>query len=209
MDDRGMSDLSFIGNPFTWCNGSRGRKRISTRLDKSDYNSLIESIWNKEVQGNDKWILQQKLKAIARGLSKWSKESIGDVFTSVKQTELEMCRLEQEYETNNDDANRQNLYKAQAEYTRWLNMQESILKQKSRIKSAEEGDSNSKYFHNVIKEKIRRAHIYRIKDNQGTWIEGNEATTSAAIDHFSNLFTHTQSDNNLSILECIEPMVTE
>ncbi|XP_019264876.1 PREDICTED: uncharacterized protein LOC109242481 [Nicotiana attenuata] len=262
MDDCGMSDLSFTGNPFTWCNGSRGRKRISTRLDRvlineewaenfqtnrvdhhaksgsdhslitfkfgnenhevikyfrflnfwtkqNDYNSLIERIWNKEVQGNDQWILQQKLKAVARGLSKWSKDSIGDVFTSVKQSELEMCRLEQQYETHNTDANRQNLYKAQAEYTRLLKMQESILKQKSRIKWAEEGDSNSKYFHSMIKEKKRRAHIHRIKDNHGTWIEGNEAIANAVIDHFSNLFTHTQSDNNLSIMECIQPMVTE
>lgn len=120
-----------------------------------------------------------------------------------------MCRSEQEYETNNNNVNRQNLYKALAEYTRWLKMQEFILKQKSRIKWAEECDSNSKYFHSVIKEKRRREHIYRIKDNQGTWIEGNEAIANAAIDHFSNLFTHTQSDNNLSILDCIDPMVTE
>ncbi|XP_019223726.1 PREDICTED: uncharacterized protein LOC109205468 [Nicotiana attenuata] len=206
MDDCGMTDLGYTGNPFTWCNGSRGRRRISTRLDRvlinedwagkfqinrvdhhaksgsdhslitfkfgnenheaikyfrflnfwtkqSDYNSLVENTWNKEVQGNDQWILQQKLKAVARCLSNWSKESIGDVFTSVKLSELEMCRLEHEYEANNNDVNRQNLYKAQAEYTRWLKMQESILKQKARIKWAEEGDSNSKYFHSVIKEK--------------------------------------------------------
>ncbi|OIT21155.1 putative ribonuclease h protein [Nicotiana attenuata] len=237
MDDCGMTDLGYTWNPFTWCNGSRGRRRISTRLDRvlinedwakkfqinrvdhhaksgsdhslitfkfgnenqeaikyfrflnfwtkhSDYNSLVESTWNKEVQGNNQWILQQKLKVVARCLSKWSKESIRDVCTSVKLSELEMCRLEQEYEINNNDVNRQNLYKAQAEYTRWLEIQESILKQKARIKWAEEGDSNSKYFHSVIKEKRRRAHIYRIKDEQGIWMEGNEAIAKAAIDHF-------------------------
>lgn len=88
-------------------------------------------------------------------------------------------------------------------------MQEYILKQKSIIKWAEEGDSNSKYFHSVIKEKRRRAHIYRIKDNQGIWIEGNEAIAKAAIDHFSNIFAHKHSDNNLSILGCIDLIVTE
>lgn len=90
-------------------------------------------IWDREVHGNFQWILQQKLKAVVKGLSKWSKESIGDVFTNGKQMENDIRELELTYESNNSDSNRQALHKAQAEYTKWIKMQEDILKPKARI----------------------------------------------------------------------------
>ncbi|OIT21135.1 hypothetical protein A4A49_35599 [Nicotiana attenuata] len=48
MDDCGMTDLGYTGNPFTWCNGSRGRRRISTRLDRV----LINEDWAGKFQIN-------------------------------------------------------------------------------------------------------------------------------------------------------------
>ncbi|XP_060170402.1 uncharacterized protein LOC132601318 [Lycium barbarum] len=88
-------------------------------------------------------------------------------------------------------------------------MQDSILKQKARIKWSEEGDSNTKYFYSVVKENRRKAHIHRIRNSHGHWIEGNKAISNAAVEHFSILFTHSPSDNDLSILNWIDTSITE
>ncbi|XP_060190441.1 uncharacterized protein LOC132619606 [Lycium barbarum] len=154
-----------------------------------DYEETVQEAWNIEVHSNQLWTLQQKLKNLARVLSKWSREKIGDVFATVKLLKTDICRLEEEYGADDSDTNRQALYKAQAEYIKWLKMQDSILKQKARIKWFEEGDSNTKYFYSVI--------------------EGNEDIFNAAVEHFSSLFTHFPSDNDLSILNWIDTSITE
>lgn len=101
-----------------------------------------------------------------------------------------------------------NLHKAHAEYILWLKKHHSILRQKARIKWAADGDTKSKYFYSVIKEKRRRTHIFRIKNKDIRWIEGNDNIAQAAIDHFNNLFTYSTSDNDLSIINCIEPLIS-
>lgn len=146
---------------------------------------------------------------MAKGLSTLSRNTIGDVFAFVKQKEEEVGLLEQIYEDNNTDSNRQSMHKAQVEYTKWLKMQDFILKQKVRIMWADEGDTNSKYLYSMIKNKRKRTHIHRINNNQGSWIEGNEAITDATIEHFSDMFTHNKNGNNMSIIDCVDQLVTD
>nr|XP_009592913.1 uncharacterized protein LOC104089672 [Nicotiana tomentosiformis] len=88
-------------------------------------------------------------------------------------------------------------------------MLEDILRQKARTTWADEGDTNSKYFYRVVNEKRRSSHLPRFKNNQEVWVEGNQDISNDAIQHFSNLFTHSPSDNDLSILECIDLIVSE
>ncbi|OIT31087.1 hypothetical protein A4A49_11289 [Nicotiana attenuata] len=101
------------------------------------------------------------------------------------------------------------LHKTNAEYIVWMKRQESILSQKARIKWAEEGDSNTKYFHSTIKERRRRSRILRIQDHNASWIEGNRAISQAAVDHFSDIFSQPQEANRLDILRWMDKIVTE
>lgn len=80
------------------------------------------------------WILQQKLKAVVKELSKWSRECIGDVFQKVKEFETQLAACEIQYSTSDSENDRHNLHKTRAEYTRWLKMQDSILRQKAKLK---------------------------------------------------------------------------
>ncbi|KAK6779812.1 hypothetical protein RDI58_021996 [Solanum bulbocastanum] len=101
-----------------------------------------------------------------------------------------------------------NLSKAKAEYTRFLKIQEKVLSQKTRIKWLEEGDTNSTFFHNVIKDKRKRLTIHKIKDQDGNWVEGTPQVADVAVKFFSHLFKaeHIEEDNY--VFYVIERMVT-
>ncbi|OIT05622.1 hypothetical protein A4A49_52597 [Nicotiana attenuata] len=93
---------------------------------------------------------------------------------------------EDEYETDDSDLNTMALHKAQADYIR--------------VKWAEEGDNNSKYFYTINKGRRRRAHILRIKDSRDNWMVDSNNIAQAAIDHFCNLFSQPDVSSDMSIL---------
>ncbi|XP_070003117.1 uncharacterized protein LOC142165818 [Nicotiana tabacum] len=144
-----LTDVGFTGNIFTWCNGSRRTRRISKILDRCSNNNdkvikyfkflncwtqqpefmeLVKDSWAQEVHGNEQWIMQKKFKTLAKRLSTWSRQCIGNIFDKVQQIEAATRSMEEIYKENYSDTNRENLHKTQAEYIHWLKVEESILK---------------------------------------------------------------------------------
>ncbi|XP_071729113.1 uncharacterized protein [Rutidosis leptorrhynchoides] len=71
----------------------------------------------------------------------------------------------------------------------------NMLKQKSRIKWALEGEENSKYFHNYIKKRSSKNNIHGISIN-GTWIEDPNTVKHETYLHFKNLFKSNKLNNH-------------
>ncbi|WMV15173.1 hypothetical protein MTR67_008558 [Solanum verrucosum] len=169
------------GNIHTWCNGRGGTNKIRMRLDRflhneeccsnddqqvikyfrflnfwtdqEDFLLKVKTVWEDIVQGNPMWRLHKKLKTLAKELSKWSRECIGDVFQRVKELEHEVTSTcETSYLLLDAEADRKNLNRSKAEYIRWLKTEDSILRQNARLKWATDGDSNTKYFHSTVRE---------------------------------------------------------
>jgi hypothetical protein len=74
------------------------------------------------------------------------------------------------------------------EFWEQIHFKESILRQKSRSKWIQEGDSNTRFFHASVKGRCRRNQIVKLKKGDG-WIEGVEEIKNEAKDHFSKHFT--------------------
>lgn len=126
-------------------------KFLNFWIHQPGYKELVEDSWRQAVQGNAQWVLQQKLKTVSKKLSFWSRHTIGNVFDKVQQMEKYTNGMENIFEQDDSDMNRENIHKAQAEYIQWLKKEDSILKQRAMINWADEGDTNSKYFHSVIR----------------------------------------------------------
>lgn len=101
-------------------------------------------------------------------------------------TEVGSIRLQ--YINADEDEGRADLNKAQAHYTRWLKVEEALLRQRINVKLLEEGDSNSKYFHAVINERRRRLTLHKIKTQEGQWLHGDQEIATGAIEYFQALF---------------------
>ncbi|XP_059311979.1 uncharacterized protein LOC132063452 [Lycium ferocissimum] len=155
-------------------------KFLNFWTDQDDFLETVKNSWQIEVRGNPMWIMQQKLKRLSNCLSQWSK-NIGNVFDKVKDLEEQIL---------------------------WMNKETVILRQKARIKWQEEGDSNTKYFHSVIRHKRKKSHIYRIKNEFDEWIQGDDRIADAAIRHFNRLFSQPDQFTEFKILDNIEKQVT-
>ncbi|XP_060210304.1 uncharacterized protein LOC132637191 [Lycium barbarum] len=190
MDNCELTDLGYVGPRFTWCNNRRPVKMIWKRLDRV----FVNEFW-------------QKLKILSKKLGQWSREVIGNVYDEVNVWEAQMQDLENMDRSLNTEKTREELNKGNAEYIRWLDMQDKLLKQKAHIKRADDGDRNNKYFHCLIRDRRRRFQLHRIKNSTGNWVQGNEGIAKVAIHHFEHMFNlnHNFTDHNILnvIPECI------
>lgn len=108
------------------------------------------------------------------------------------------------YENSREELNRDHV-----EYTKWLGLQESLLKQKTQTKWFQKGDYNTKYFHCVLREKRRRLQLHRIKNSKGRWVEGDEKIAKTVINHFKKLSNLPQPVIKHNVLICIPRCLTD
>ncbi|KAK4724674.1 hypothetical protein R3W88_027453 [Solanum pinnatisectum] len=120
------------------------------------------------IYGNPLYVLYQKLKNISKYLSSLSQNSYGDIYKEPKRLEAQMRTIEENCVNNNSIENRMELSRCRAEFIKYIKLQDSILRQKARIKWLEEGDANTAYFHSIIKDMRRRLTI-----RKKTWMTKN------------------------------------
>nr|XP_009615867.1 uncharacterized protein LOC104108513 [Nicotiana tomentosiformis] len=53
--------------------------------ENDSFLSIVQSVWNKHVEGTTKWVFHQKLKALSQALGKWSRIQYRDIFQKPKE----------------------------------------------------------------------------------------------------------------------------
>lgn len=173
-----------------------------------DFLDVVKQVWDTDIKGNTMWRLQSKLKLLSKRLSAWSKENIGDINKEVNSWEAKLLVLEDEDLNNNNSQSKKELNKGYAKYTRWLGLQDSLLKQKAQIKWFKEEDFNTKYFHNILRDRRRRMYIHKIKNHKDMWIQRDEKIARAGTKNFKIFFNLKQPISNLDITNCIPNLIT-
>ncbi|KAH0771678.1 hypothetical protein KY290_015659 [Solanum tuberosum] len=137
-------------------------------VENENFMHTVKECWEREVQGNPMWKLHQKMKRLASTLSNWSRREFGDIFTLVKEYEEQVRQAEEEVMMNNTEANRAKLHHCNAKYIKYLKLESFILKQKTQLQWFKDGDTNSKYFHSIMRGRRRRLFINKIStdDNE-------------------------------------------
>ncbi|XP_052627262.1 uncharacterized protein LOC128133760 [Lactuca sativa] len=145
---------------------------------------LVESHWNAEIKGIKMFQLVQKLKILKKPIRKLLRIQ-GHLSEKVDhcRKELEAVQADLDKEPFNSE-----LRDLEAiflvEFNKAYAEEESFLKQKAKVGWLKEGDSNSKYFHKVVKGKIIRNNIKAVMNDEGNWIEG-EDVPKVFIEYFS------------------------
>ncbi|XP_059315814.1 uncharacterized protein LOC132066528 [Lycium ferocissimum] len=134
-----------------------------------------------------------KMKKLKRVLSKWSREVFGDIFKQLIIRE-EIVRLKQQlFEENPSQLNRLVLQKAQAETKRYLHYEEEYWRQKSGLDWFIDGDKNTRFFHNLVKGRMKKPQIKRIQNSDGSWIEDEDQMAAEVVHFYAQKFSHEDS----------------
>ncbi|KAK4707382.1 hypothetical protein R3W88_033071 [Solanum pinnatisectum] len=103
-------------------------KFLNCWADHPNFLETAQACWEMEIEGHSMWKFHQKLKILAGTLSAWSKREFGDTFMQSREYEDKVKIAEEALIQNNIEGNRTALHELNAEYIRFLKLEESILK---------------------------------------------------------------------------------
>ncbi|XP_060210651.1 uncharacterized protein LOC132637602 [Lycium barbarum] len=215
-----LFEVNFKGSPFTWWNDKTNGECIS----KGWIGSLLMILFNHGLHANflevvrQHWqgdsanvflALKQKLKSVKSALSQWSKHTFGDIFKKLSIRE-EIVRIKEAlFEEFLSEGNRMILQRGQAELKKYVHYEEEFWRQKAGFDYFAEGDRNTGFFHNIVKDRRKRTQIKRIQNSDGTWIEGTDNLADEAISFYQKQLTQESQQGDFSLLEHIQELVTE
>ncbi|XP_016515140.2 uncharacterized protein LOC107831859 [Nicotiana tabacum] len=181
----GLQDARYCGSQFTWSDNRDPPNTIWERLD---------------------WL---KLKKVCSTLSAWSRQAFGDIYEEPKMLKSLIRSLDEAVISDPSPECRMHLSKARAEFTRFLKLQDSILRQKEKVKWLTEGDDNTTFFHVVIKDRKKKLNIQRIRDDNDNLMEGMKGVVGTTIRFFQQLFGAEITIEDLTMLDMVKRTVTK
>ncbi|XP_071718070.1 uncharacterized protein [Rutidosis leptorrhynchoides] len=195
--DRGTSDhcpiflrdkqIDFEPIPF---------KIFDVWLENKEVEKVIIEAWNKKVYGSRRdCTFRNKLKNVKESLREWSRHQYGYLDIDLENAKNKACALEKkadDHECNLSDSEREEWKKAREVWFQKEKEKGEVLKQKSRLKWAVEGDENSKFFHSSIKRRNNRGNIRGLFID-GVWQENPNAIKEEIFGYYKKVFEQTQT----------------
>lgn len=91
------------------------------------------------------------MKRESKNLSDWSRNEFGDIFCKVKKYEDSVKKSKENLIQTPNESNRADLHEVNANYIRFVMVEDSIMKQTTQMHWFKKGGSNSMYFHSLIR----------------------------------------------------------
>ncbi|XP_059638758.1 uncharacterized protein LOC132281037 [Cornus florida] len=172
----------------------------------------VQSAWNYYIPGTAMFQVVKKLKSLKHILKTNCKVDFSEMASKIQavKTELDSCQHDLDLSTSNIPLRMLDLSLTK-EYTRLSELQESMLRQKSRMVWLKLGDSNSSYFHKSIASKVNKRKIYSLTNADGLILNDTNVVVQEIVSHFQNLFgtspliTHTQAELSRFITKSVPP----
>ncbi|XP_058786237.1 uncharacterized protein LOC131660890 [Vicia villosa] len=166
--------------------------------------SFVEKEWKSfKVEGRRDFVLKQKLFFLKGRLKWWNKEVFGRIDLEIQEEVSAINGGDDLLELEGDDFLSDTLFRRKEATSRFwmkLRIKENMLVQKANLKWLKEGDSNSGYFHKVMKEKGRINHLGPINTLEGR-LEKVKDIKDHVVNHFSKKFE--EEEEMVSSLEGI------
>nr|XP_009609757.1 uncharacterized protein LOC104103545 [Nicotiana tomentosiformis] len=150
-----IDDTSQEGRrPFNFLNSLENHK---------DFDDIVKHCWRKRQRGTAMLKVWSKLKMLKGDLKQLNNQEFSSIGHKIQvaRNKLEGIQAHMTILGNDNETILQEKA-AKLELAKWLEVEESVLKQKSRIKWLKLGDSNTSYFHACMKNRQAKNHIGRL-----------------------------------------------
>ncbi|CAH9093524.1 unnamed protein product [Cuscuta epithymum] len=179
----------------------------------TSHNTFLETlstIWNSFPPGGGMRYFYNKLQKTKMGLKQWNKSTFGDIFEEVKRAEIAAQIAEDEFLHNPGPDSRTQWSKSQAQLLLKLKQEKEFWKQRSKIKWLMEGEANTKFYHNFVRQRRWHQSIQLIEDDLGLTHSDQESIAKVATDHIQNLYSNVPgtSTNMDTMLDLLQPIIT-
>jgi hypothetical protein len=161
-----------------------------------DHYKIVQQAWS-QANGN----LTRKLDTTLKGLSYWGHKQFGVVPKRIKEVQNELQVLNQKSEEVNMIAQIQIKEK---ELDTLLESGEIWWSQRSRVLWLQQGDKNTKFFHQKASQRRKRNRIDVIQDKQGNTQSEFDNIERVLIQHFQELFTRQDTHDIAKVVEVVK-----
>ncbi|KAH9684247.1 reverse transcriptase domain-containing protein [Citrus sinensis] len=170
---------------------------------------IVRHSWDAPVIGAGMRAFQQKLVRLKLCLKVWNKDVFGNVFSQVQQAEEEVAQKERLYDISGSADDRASFSEARARLQQALLREEIFLRQQSCVRWVREGDSNTRFFHAMIRKKRQLFHIHKIRDDSSSeWITDPSAIADSAVCSFRKLQSGDSGQFQQTDFDIIPTLVT-
>eukprot|EP00253_Pinus_taeda_P007598 PITA_07598 len=143
---------------------------------------------------------QQKLKHLKGKIKYWNRTTFGNIFHGKANFEQDMKQLQQKIITlsRSDDLAEQEKT-LERKLMEKEKQEETLWKQKSRIRWLKEGEKNTKFFHNTTIQRRMHNNITHIQNEQGIKVEKHEEIEAELLNYFKQVHKEPISDRSQAI----------
>ncbi|CAK8561844.1 unnamed protein product [Lathyrus sativus] len=170
--DRDISDHKPVwlkSNYVNW--GPKPFRSFNCWFSHKDFIPFVKQSWSSyHVSGSYSNILIKKLSSLKSDLRSWNRNVFGWIDLKIEDNVSNLNSLELDSElisTSNNKVLIKERLRNQEEMWKNLRLKESMLAQKSRLKWLQDGDQNSKLFHDSLKSRYRSNCISDIRVGEG------------------------------------------
>ena len=139
-------------------------------------------------------------------LEAWNGHEYGHVGKKIAclQKRLEWLELQESSPTVIKD-----LRDTRVELNCWLDREDAMWKQRTRLNWFQEGDRNTRFFHAKASTRFQKNLIEGVLDAEDVWQVDQGEIEKVFIDYYSDLFTSLAPSEFTEIMEAVQPRVTQ
>ncbi|XP_020207365.1 uncharacterized protein LOC109792369 [Cajanus cajan] len=170
--------------------GPKPFRTLDCWLQENNLRQLFHHSWMEStVQGWSAYVVKEKLKILKGKLKTWNANSFGNIQTRLREVEERMNSLDiKEEEGELDETDQRSKRQLQQQLWDLAKHNESLLRQKSRVRWLLKGDKNTRYFHVVVNWR-RRMNSLKGIEKDGVWIQEPNQVKYEVSNYFSNKFS--------------------
>ncbi|KAK9984473.1 hypothetical protein SO802_033998 [Lithocarpus litseifolius] len=166
---------------------------------------VVTDAWEKGLASAEGNVLQNCLEQCRSSLDAWNKKAFGHVGKKVAELQRKVEWLE--LQPSSTETN-QALRSTRSELNNWLDKEDAMWRQRSRLNWFQAGDRNTRFFHAKASSRQKKNLITGLLDEEGGWQEEEGKVEEIVVGYFQSLFQTNNPTEFMELLAAIQKKVT-